>query len=74
MYYYKDLPPAARGALFEKTAPLDPPQKLLIKGGHRLQPERIFRQPMTAFGLFKVGRLIRNMKVLGLLSFSELCG
>jgi len=25
------LPPAARGALFEKTAPLDPPQKLLIK-------------------------------------------
>jgi hypothetical protein len=23
-------PPAARGALFEKTAPLDPPQKLLI--------------------------------------------
>jgi len=27
------LPPAARGALFEKTAPLDPPQKLLIIGG-----------------------------------------
>jgi hypothetical protein len=25
------LPPAARGALFEKTAPLDPPQKLLIR-------------------------------------------
>jgi hypothetical protein len=25
-----DLPPAARGALFEKTAPLDPPQKLLF--------------------------------------------
>jgi hypothetical protein len=24
------LPPAARGALFEKTAPLDPPQKLLF--------------------------------------------
>jgi hypothetical protein len=24
------LPPAARGALFEKTAPLDPLQKLLI--------------------------------------------
>jgi hypothetical protein len=24
------LPPAARGTLFEKTAPLDPPQKLLI--------------------------------------------
>jgi hypothetical protein len=26
------LPPAARGALFEKTAPLDPPQKIFIKG------------------------------------------
>jgi hypothetical protein len=26
-----NMPPAARGALFEKTAPLDPPQKLLIK-------------------------------------------
>jgi len=25
------MPPAARGALFEKTAPLDPLQKLLIK-------------------------------------------
>jgi cytochrome c biogenesis protein CcdA len=25
------LPPAARGALFEKTAPLDPPQKLFIR-------------------------------------------
>jgi hypothetical protein len=25
------LPSATRGALFEKTAPLDPPQKLLIK-------------------------------------------
>jgi hypothetical protein len=24
------MTPAARGALFEKTAPLDPPQKLLI--------------------------------------------
>jgi hypothetical protein len=24
-------PPAARGALFEKTAPLDPPQKLLFR-------------------------------------------
>jgi len=26
------LPSATRGALFEKTAPLDPPEKLLIKG------------------------------------------
>jgi len=25
------LPPAARGTLFEKTAPLDPSKKLLIK-------------------------------------------
>jgi len=25
------MPPAARGAFFEKTAPLDPLQKLLIK-------------------------------------------
>jgi hypothetical protein len=36
------LPPAARGALFEKTAPLDPLQKLLIKGGHDLQLKRIY--------------------------------
>jgi hypothetical protein len=29
------MPPAARGALFEKTAPLDPPQKLFIaRPGH----------------------------------------
>jgi hypothetical protein len=26
------MPPAARGALFEKTAPLDPLQKLFISG------------------------------------------
>jgi hypothetical protein len=56
------LPPAARGALFEKTAPLDPPQKLLIKGGHSLQPEKIFRQTMTAFGSFKVRWLKRRLK------------
>jgi len=30
MFSSSFLPPAARGALFEKTAPLDPPQKLLI--------------------------------------------
>ena len=46
------MPPAARGAFFEKTAPLDPPQKLLIKGGHGLQPESIFMQTMTAFDSF----------------------
>jgi hypothetical protein len=59
------LPPAARGALFEKTAPLDAvkhPQKLFIKGGHSLHPERIFMQTMTAFGLFKARGIIRIMK------------
>jgi len=50
----KTLPPAARGALFEKTAPLDPPQKLLIKGGYGLQAGRIPGQTMTAFGFFLV--------------------
>jgi hypothetical protein len=49
---YQFLPPAARGTLFEKAVPLDPLQKLLIKGGHSLQPERIFMQTMTAFGSF----------------------
>jgi hypothetical protein len=58
-------PSATRGALFEKTAPLDAvkhPQKLLIKGGHSLHPERIFVQTMTAFGSFKVRRLRRRLK------------
>jgi hypothetical protein len=50
------------GALFEKTAPLDPQQKLLIKGGHSLQPGRISMQTMTAFGSFKVRRLKRSLK------------
>ena len=35
------MPPAARGALFEKTAPLDPPQKLLIKGNRCLEEKKI---------------------------------
>ena len=56
------MPSATRGALFEKIAPLDPPQKLLIKGGHSLQPKRIFMQTMTAFGSFKVRRLNRRSK------------
>jgi glycosyltransferase involved in cell wall biosynthesis len=56
------LPSVTRGALFEKTAPLDPPQKLLIKGGHGLQPGRIFMQTMTAFGSVKIRRLIRGLK------------
>jgi hypothetical protein len=46
----------------KKPPPLDPPQKLLIKGGHSLQPERIFRQTMTAFGSFMVRRLKRRLK------------
>jgi hypothetical protein len=58
----KIVPPAARGALFEKTAPLDPPQKLLIKGGHGLQLGRILRQTITAFDLFLVSRLKTRLK------------
>jgi hypothetical protein len=46
----------------KKPPPLTPPRKLLIKGGHGLQRERIFRQTMTAFGLFKVRRLLRRLK------------
>jgi hypothetical protein len=57
------LPSATRGALFEKTALLDPPQKLLIKCGQGLQSERIFIKTMTAFGSFKVRRLKRRMEV-----------
>jgi hypothetical protein len=65
------LPPAARGALFEKTAPLDPPQKLFIKGGHCLQSERILMQTMTAFGLFKIRRLKRGLKASISLMFAN---
>jgi hypothetical protein len=61
-HFYDSLPPAARGTLFEKTAPLDPPKKLFIIGGHGLQPERIFGQTMTALGSFKIRRLIRRLK------------
>ncbi|UCH97793.1 MAG: hypothetical protein JSV88_13330 [Candidatus Aminicenantes bacterium] len=35
------MPSATRGALFEKTAPLDPRQKLFIK---RLKPQRLLKQ------------------------------
>ena len=35
------MPPAARGALFEKTAPLDPPQKHFIKYQEDL-PQKLF--------------------------------
>ncbi|MGD2092316.1 MAG: hypothetical protein PVH61_39475, partial [Candidatus Aminicenantes bacterium] len=41
---------------------LDPPQKLLIKGGLRLQPKKIFRQTMTAFDYFLVRRLKRRLE------------
>jgi hypothetical protein len=56
------MPSATRGALFEKTAPLDPPQKLLIKDGHGLHRGRIFVQTMTVFDFFKVRRLKRRLK------------
>jgi hypothetical protein len=44
------LPPAARGVLFEKTTPLDPPQKLLfifirLRKKRRGQAKIIFRGP-----------------------------
>jgi len=42
---------STRGALFEKTAPLDPPQKLLIKAV-MLCSVKESMQTMTAFGLF----------------------
>jgi hypothetical protein len=35
----------------------NPPKKLLIKGGHGLQPEKVLMQAMTAFGSFN--KLIR---------------
>jgi len=46
----------------KKPPPLTPPRKLLIKGGHGLQRKRIFVQTMTAFGSFKVRRLLRRLK------------
>jgi len=49
------MPPASRGALFEKTAPLDPPQKLLIKGGHDLQLFYLFSTiNLTIEGKFNI--------------------
>jgi CO/xanthine dehydrogenase FAD-binding subunit len=39
------VPPAARGALFEKTAPLDPPQKLFIKREYIMITKFDFIQP-----------------------------
>jgi hypothetical protein len=47
---------AARGTLFEKTVPLDPLQKLLIKAV-MVWSLKESRQTMTAFGSFKKRRL-----------------
>jgi hypothetical protein len=47
------MPPAARGARCEKKNPLDPLQKLLIKGSHLLHLDSTAGQTMTAFDLFK---------------------
>jgi hypothetical protein len=38
--------------LKKPSPPVPPQQKLLIKGGHRLQPGRIYMQTMTAFVVF----------------------
>jgi hypothetical protein len=46
----------------EASGPVKHPQKLLNKGGHSLQPERILMQTMTAFGSFKVRRLKKILK------------
>jgi hypothetical protein len=47
---------AARGTLFEKTVPLDPLQKLLIKAV-MVWSLKESRQTMTACGSFKKRRL-----------------
>ena len=54
-------PSATRGALFKKTAPLDPRQKFFIKGGLSLQQKRTFWQTTTAFGSFKANRLGKRL-------------
>ena len=51
-YHYTTLPSATRGALFEKTAPLDPPEKLFIKGGHGFQQSKGLLKSMTTFESF----------------------
>jgi hypothetical protein len=40
-------PSATRGALFEKTAPLDPPQKLLINKKFLEVSEPFFKKVLT---------------------------
>jgi len=47
------MPSATRGALFEKTAPLDPRQKLFIKAITVCNLKESM-QTMIAFGLFLV--------------------
>jgi hypothetical protein len=45
------MPPAARGALFKKTAPLDPPQKYFIinKEGYGFQQGITLLKTITLF-------------------------
>jgi hypothetical protein len=52
------LPPAAKGALFEKTAPLDPPQKLLI--GSFVQEKGVWHK-FTYCGFFPLTVLIAQI-------------
>jgi hypothetical protein len=55
------MPPAARRALFEKTAPLDPPQKLFIKAVLVCSLKESM-QTMTAFDSLKLRGLKRRVK------------
>ena len=54
------MPPAARGALFEKTAPLDPPQKLLIKGSGKNHQEKKFSKKED-LPVFNISRIILSV-------------
>ncbi len=57
------MPPAAMGALFEKTAPLDPPQKLFIKDGAKGFLQKFCGGPGGGFSKEPPGRR-RQRKVL----------
>jgi hypothetical protein len=68
------MPPAARcftGLFLKKSpreacGPVKHPQKLLIRGGHRLQPERILMQTMTAFVFLLKSLLIIDFRLVSL--------
>jgi hypothetical protein len=47
-------------------------KKLLIKGGHSLQPERIFMQTMTAFDSFRQHAAVPLFFLIGLSTGSHL--